>query len=264
MHNMATITTHCIVKNEENFVGYAIRSVVDFVDQILVFDTGSTDKTVEIIKNIVNEYPDKIVFEEKGPVDKVRHTQLRQEMLNRTTTDWFMILDGDEVWTERGMKEVFEVINTRPEIECIVAPYYLCVGDIYHTHARPVLNEILGRKGVFSPRVIRKNDVRWLGDYNEDTLVNDKGEPAFTKSNTAFLQNRYWHMTHLQRSSRDDEDYSSGGSRKGKRRETYFIIGKKIKESLPEAFDETARIKYTLSTMRSFINFFVLVFRKLS
>ena len=61
---MAPITAHCLIKNEENFVWYAIKSVVDFVDKIIVFDTGSTDKTVELIKKLAEEYPEKIIFEE--------------------------------------------------------------------------------------------------------------------------------------------------------------------------------------------------------
>ena len=108
---MATITAHCLIKNEENFVWYAIKSVVDFVDKIIVFDTGSTDKTVELIKKLAEEYPEKIIFEEKGSCDKVRHTHLRQEMLKKTNTDWFMILDGDEVWTKRGAEEAIKIIS---------------------------------------------------------------------------------------------------------------------------------------------------------
>ena len=59
-----SITAHCLVKNEENFVGFAIKSVINFVDKVIVFDTGSTDKTVGLIKNLVKEFPEKIIFED--------------------------------------------------------------------------------------------------------------------------------------------------------------------------------------------------------
>jgi glycosyltransferase involved in cell wall biosynthesis len=99
------LTVHCLIKNEENFIFYAIKSVVDFVDKIIIFDTGSTDKTVAIVNSLVNQYPHKIIFEEKGDCNKSQHTLLRQEMIEKTKTEWFMVLDGDEIWTKRGMEE---------------------------------------------------------------------------------------------------------------------------------------------------------------
>ena len=134
------ITAHCLIKNEENFITYSIRSVIDYVDKIIIFDTGSHDKTVEIVRELIREYPNKIIFEEKGECDKKRHTELRQEMLEKTTTDWFMILDGDEVWTKHAFSEVKQIIEKKPQTECIIAPFYLCVGDIFHFSKRGKYN----------------------------------------------------------------------------------------------------------------------------
>ena len=44
------ITVHTLVKNEERWIWYALKSVLPFVDQIIVWDTGSTDKTTAIIR----------------------------------------------------------------------------------------------------------------------------------------------------------------------------------------------------------------------
>ena len=252
-----TITVHTIIKNEENFIWYAIKSVVDFVDKIIIFDTGSTDKTVEIIKDLVKEYPDKINFEEKGECDKKRHTELRQEMLDKTTTDWFMILDGDEVWTKKGMEEVVGVINQNTEVECLIAPFYLCVGDVYHKYYKKGSYYFLGKTGQFALRFI-KNDqgIKWAGDYNSDILIKN-GSVIFKKENSLFLKNHYWHLTHLKRSSKDDNDYSSYGSRKEKLRETYFIIGRKIKDDFPEFLSGISKISFIISV----INFLVWIIR---
>lgn len=255
---MKTITAHCIVKNEENFIQYAVKSVIDFVDRVIIFDTGSRDATISIIERLRQEYPTKIIFEQKGECDKKRHTELRQEMIEKTTTDWFMILDGDEVWTQTGIKEVLDYINkdSNIEIECLIAPFHLCVGDIEHEYKKEGTFNILGKAGHFSLRVIKKTkNVHWQGDYNDDTLVfEDKGS-VFREENTIFLKNKYWHLTHLRRSSRDDAEYSSYGSRKEKRRETYFFIGKKIKNPPPEVFDELFIKKNKVTKTRSFLNF---------
>ncbi|OGE34520.1 hypothetical protein A3C32_04220 [Candidatus Daviesbacteria bacterium RIFCSPHIGHO2_02_FULL_41_14] len=42
------IVSNTVVHNEENFVWYALMSIALFVDQLLVWDTGSTDKTIEV------------------------------------------------------------------------------------------------------------------------------------------------------------------------------------------------------------------------
>lgn len=259
---MSAITAHCLVKNEESFVGYAIESVIDFVDKIMVFDTGSADKTIEIIQGLVKKYPNKIIFEEKGVCDKARHTELRNEMIKKTMTDWFMILDGDEVWTRRGMGEAMAIIKNQPAIECIVTPFYLCVGDIFHRYYKKGGIELLGKKDFFYPRFFKiTNNIRWSGDYNKDTLVDNSGNVFFNQNNSVIMAARYWHLTHLRRSSRDDLDYSSGGSRKVKRRLTYFIIGKKINELIPEVFHNNYDFK--LNTIMSFVNFVALIFSRI-
>lgn len=251
--NMSSLTAHCLIKNEENFIEYAIRSVVDSVDQVLVFDTGSEDRTVEIVKALQKEYPDKIVFEEKGLCDKKRHTQLRQEMIERTNTEWFMVLDGDEVWTKRGMREALETIKHRLEIECIMAPFYLCVGDVMH-YSRRGKFEVLGVTDHVTTRFFKiVRGIHWVGKYGEDTLYDEFGEVFFTEKNSIFLKNRFWHLTHLQRSSQDV--YSSGGTRIKKQRLTYFLIGHRIKERPPEVFDKLYLKKHLLPLSVSFFAF---------
>ncbi len=258
---MPTITVHTIVKNEENFIWYAVKSVIDYVDKIIVFDTGSRDNTVRIIQDLVKEYPLKIIFDEKGTCDKKRHTQLRQEMLALTSTDWFMILDGDEVWTDKGMKEVLHIISENSLVECVVAPFHLCVGDVFHETIRNGGFDVLGRRGHHSPRVFKIcNGIKWGGDYELDLLYNSKNEVFYNKENTYFLINKYWHLTHLPRSSKDQDDYSSGGTRREKTRNTYLFIGRKINEEVPKVFCD---FFHKLNFISSLLNFIMLIRRKL-
>lgn len=261
---MATLTAHCLVKNEENFVGFAIASVIEAVDQVLVFDTGSTDATVATVEALMRQYPGKIHFEQKGPCNKQQHTALRQEMIAKTMTDWFMIVDGDEIWTKRGVAEMKTLIARDTAARCLVAPFYLCVGDIFHRSYKPGSFSILGRRDFFSPRVIKKvAGVRWVGDYNEDALVYANGESVVAEATTRFLHERYWHVTHLQRSGQDQTDYSSGGSRRSKQRLTYFWLGRPINEPVPEVFTPEFKRKNQLSRLRSMTNFIALSWRKL-
>ena len=49
---MTKLTVHCVVKNEEKWIWFAIESIRDIAKEIIIYDTGSTDNTVEIIKTI--------------------------------------------------------------------------------------------------------------------------------------------------------------------------------------------------------------------
>ncbi|MFA6490633.1 MAG: glycosyltransferase [Candidatus Magasanikbacteria bacterium] len=249
---MPAVTAHCIIKNEEDFVGYAIRSIINFVDLVIVFDTGSTDKTVQIVQNLMREYPNKILFEEKGLCNKKRHTELRQEMLNKTITDWFMILDGDEVWTNQGMEEALGLVKGG-KVDYIQSNFYECVGDIFHTHRKP---------GYKTVRFFKSENIKWQGDYGGDLVVSKvSNHPVDIAKTAVLLTNKFWHLTHLRRSFCGNDDYSSGGSRKEKRRLTYFIIGRKIIEPIPEVFSKNSA-NFRMSWSDSFINFFKLVLFK--
>jgi len=46
--NNPTLSLCMIVKDEENFLPTCLESAKDHVDEIIVVDTGSTDRTVEI------------------------------------------------------------------------------------------------------------------------------------------------------------------------------------------------------------------------
>ncbi len=45
---MNTISLCMIVKNEEDNIGRCLESIKSIVDEIIVVDTGSTDRTIEI------------------------------------------------------------------------------------------------------------------------------------------------------------------------------------------------------------------------
>ncbi len=248
-----SLTVHCLVKNEEKFVGFAIKSVVDFVDKLIVFDTGSTDQTVEIIKNLTKEYPDKIIFEEKGPCDKLRHTQLRQEMLDRTKTEWFMILDGDEIWTVRAVEEAVRIMQENKTIGCILTPYYLCAGDIFHHSVRGKY-VYDGVKIHALARIFRvMPEVKWnLGPYGEGDFIKDAKGNSIRSGNYVYMKNKYWHTSALVRSDKDGEV----GLGRHKQVMTYslkiFGQGLKINELIPEIFGGGKSMR--LSLLRSWVN----------
>lgn len=202
------IWANCIVHNEENFVWFAIMSVVDYVDKILVWDTGSTDKTVEIIKEIIKEKGDKIEFKEVGSVDKYQFTKMRQVMLDESKCDWILILDGDEIWWKKSIKRVVDLINQKgSDIEAIVLPFYNAVGDIYHYQSQSAGRyEIAGRKGHLTIRAINLSipGLHLASPYGQEGYVDEGGISVQQRDSKKllFLDAPFLHLTHLVRSSK--------------------------------------------------------------
>ncbi len=201
-----TIWANCIVNNEENFIWFALMSVVDHVDKILVWDTGSDDKTVEIIKEIIKIKRDKIKFKEVGSTDKYEFTKMRQVMLDESKCDWILILDGDEIWWEDSIKKVVQEINNhKTDIAGIVVPMIIPVGDIYHFQEQKAGKyELLGCKGHYSLKVINRKISGLHVDlpYGKEGYYDDKNVPIQKREGIVHVDAPYLHTTHLRRSTK--------------------------------------------------------------
>ncbi len=229
------IIVHCLVKNEERFIWYALQSVLPFVDQIMVWDTGSTDNTVAIIKAIKSS---KISLKQVGEVDKDTFTTMRQQMLKATPKDftWVMVLDGDEVWPEDSIKTATDFARRHPDYESIVVRTHGLVGDIYHRLPDSVGKYTLaGHTGHLALRFMNTKTIPGLNAQRphgqqgyfdkQGTLIQDRDQKKIK-----FLNIYYHHATHLARSTADNQTIK----RSFKRR---IELGKKIPSSqIPKIF----------------------------
>lgn len=203
---MKKIFAHTIVNNEENFIWFAIKSVIGFVDKVLVWDTGSDDKTVEIINGLRRLYPKKIVFREVGKVDRESLSMMRQKMLDESDCDWIMILDGDEVWNEQSIGEVAGIINSKgDELDGIVVPFYNLVGDVFHFQSEDAGRYRFGDKtGHLQIKAINRRipGLHVKKAYPLEGFYDNDERPLQESKKLSFAENKYLHMTHLKRSSK--------------------------------------------------------------
>lgn len=196
------VTVHTVVCNEENWIWFALNSVRDSVDRILVYDTGSSDRTVEAIKAIDDP---KIFFEEKGLVSGERLVALRQEQIDRTETAWIMLLDGDEIWDRRSLGEFLETMRKAQDtIWGVVVKTRNCVGDIYHVMPQSFGRYAIGgREGYLNLRGIRhRTNLRVVGTYPLEAYYPDNAIALQDQpKHLAFPDVAYWHLSHLSRSA---------------------------------------------------------------
>lgn len=85
-----TISACLITKNEENCLGKCLKSIRPYVDEIIVCDTGSTDRTIEIAK----QYKAKVI-KGSNPLQYGFETA-RNESIREATGDWILWIDADE------------------------------------------------------------------------------------------------------------------------------------------------------------------------
>ena len=71
------ICDHTLVKNEERYLWFAVTSVIEHIDKVMLWDTGSTDNTRKIIDDLIKKYPDKVEFKEVGDVNREEYTSMR-------------------------------------------------------------------------------------------------------------------------------------------------------------------------------------------
>ncbi len=97
---MERISTCIMTYNEENNIYDCIKSVKNFSDEILVVDSFSTDKTVEI----ANKLGARIIFQKF-----LGYAQQRQFAINNAKYDWIFCLDADERASEELSKKILKL-----------------------------------------------------------------------------------------------------------------------------------------------------------
>ncbi len=96
----------CIaVYNEEKNIHYPLDSAYDFVDEVIIVDGGSTDKTVEIARSYGKKV--KIFLQDNPPMFHLN----KQKAIEKATGDWILQLDADEALSEDLKKEVLKLLQ---------------------------------------------------------------------------------------------------------------------------------------------------------
>jgi len=193
------LTSHTLVKNEEIWIKPALESVLQHVDNLLVWDTGSTDKTVSLIQSIKSP---KIKFKQSGPVNRIGLVRLRNEQIKVTKTDWFLLVDGDEIWPEKNLIQLIKAMQSaKPETLALVNRTRNCLGDLNH-----YLPESRGcyRIGPWSGhlniRAIRNlPGLKVIGSYPNEAYVYQGRKLQDQPERLEFCDTWYYHTTHLKR-----------------------------------------------------------------
>ncbi len=107
-----------ITRNEERFLGECLRLAKDAVDEIVIVDTGSTDRTIEIAESFGAR-----VLHRPWDDD---FSAPRTAGMRAATGDWILILDADEFIAEGGCSRIRELVE-----DVRISGYHLHFVNVY-------------------------------------------------------------------------------------------------------------------------------------
>lgn len=175
---MATFSLCMIVKNEESVLARCLDSVADLMDEIIIVDTGSTDRT----KEIARKYTDKI-YDFAWTDD---FAAARNFSFSKATMDYIYAPDADEVLDAKNHDELKKLKQVlMPEVE-IVQMKYRTVTEF---------NTVLNAATEYRPKLFkRQREFVWIDPIHETVRL----EPVVYDSDIEIL-----HMPQSMHSKRD-------------------------------------------------------------
>ena len=150
---MATLSVVIVAKNEERTIGRVLDAVSAVADEMLVVDSGSDDKTIEI----ANEKGALVVHQ-----DWLGYAGQKNFALSLAKSDWLLSLDADEIMTPEAVAEVKEIASGETAGKCdgYKIPRVLYIGEhpVRHGGFYPdaQLRLIQNGKGKFRDRMVHE------------------------------------------------------------------------------------------------------------
>ncbi|MGQ9569633.1 MAG: glycosyltransferase [Thermodesulfovibrionales bacterium] len=104
-YSKSSLSLCMIVKNEESYIAQCLLSVAPVVDEMIIVDTGSTDRTKDIAKAFGAKVYD---FHWTN-----NFAEARNYSLDHANGDWILVLDADEVISSRDHRALTELIKKK-------------------------------------------------------------------------------------------------------------------------------------------------------
>lgn len=237
-----TLSVCMIVKNEEANLGRCLKSVQQVADEIIVVDTGSTDRTKEIAQSY-----GAIVADHEWDHD---FSAARNKSLDLATKDWVLILDADEELEPDEALKIKNLINQ----ETPYCAYYLRLVNIIE--GKDIGNAIVLRLYEHAP------NHRFRGKLHEqiiNCLQDLHGNDCIGQTPIRILHYGYDpQVSDAKKKSRRNLDILLSYEESQKDGYYYYVLGNEYARI--DDFDEALRIYFKAVSVTDYKNFSYIYF----
>lgn len=166
---MTRIVGISLVRNENRFVRRAVGNAMDFCDEMLLVDNGSTDGTTAILESIAADSP-------KASLHRITHPSESHELLKKFagTHTWVFGVDGDEIYDPAGLEKFRRMV-----LEGRFDSHWMVLGNVIHCE------EIMDGRAIGYPSppsrsIVKFHNFAAIDSWNGDTPERlHGGMPAF-------------------------------------------------------------------------------------
>ncbi|MCR4326638.1 MAG: glycosyltransferase family 2 protein [Candidatus Roizmanbacteria bacterium] len=103
---LVSVSVCMAVHNEEDRIGSTLEQVIDWVDEVVIIDGESTDKTVQVAQSFGKKVR---VYHEKNAPNFIAN---KQKAIERAKSAWTLELDADELVTDALKDEIRQAVIT--------------------------------------------------------------------------------------------------------------------------------------------------------
>lgn len=154
MKNNLSVTI--ITLNEEKNIEICLKSLKNLDAEVIIVDSGSVDRTLEIAK----KYKAKIYYRKFD-----NFANQKNWAVSRTSKDWILSVDADEIIPEELVKEILEVIQNGKYAGFLIPRRNFILGaEIKHSRWSPDKHIWLWKK----------SEGHWEGEVHEEVVVKGK------------------------------------------------------------------------------------------
>ncbi len=140
MKKKYSLSVIIITKNEEDRIKTCLESVKDIADEIIIVDSGSTDRTLEIAE----KYTGKITR-----TDWPGYGIQKQRALDKAQHEWVLSIDADEALSRELREEINTTLNKNPVESVFRLPWAVIIFGkrLYFGNSSRSIRRLFRREG---------------------------------------------------------------------------------------------------------------------
>lgn len=178
-HSRKLISVYILAFNQEHKIRSAIESVL-WADEVLLIDSGSTDRTVEIAQKL-----GAIIYQ----IPFTGFGALRNQAVSRCRHEWIFSLDSDERVTAEAKEEILSIVSSPNSMDAYLVPRknYLLGKWVRHSDWYPDYRQ---------PQLFRKGALSYTNDVVHESYLMSPGLRLGTLKN-AIIQIPFYNLEEM-------------------------------------------------------------------